>query len=84
MKPTPKTDREMILSPNDWPKWPVLPMKRRADRNPSCGIIVGDPFDGKIWFVPGANAFRIDDEFIKQHAIKITIDDLLAQGWVID
>jgi hypothetical protein len=84
MKPTPKSTRGMILSPNDWPRWPVLPMKRHGDRKPNCGLIIGDPSDGKVWFVPGANAFRADQEFIDKNAIRITIDDLIAQGWMVD
>jgi hypothetical protein len=29
-------DRQMILSPDDWPQWPVLPLKPRPPRKGNC------------------------------------------------
>jgi hypothetical protein len=81
---TPTTDKEMILSPNSWPSWPILPMKRSGNQSPSCGLIVGDPNNGKVYFVPGANIWHIDDEFIKNNGSFVQVDALLAQGWTVD
>lgn len=85
MKPTPTTDREMILSPNHWSQWPFLPMKRPQDRDPSCGLVLGEPTDGDVvFFVPGANIWHIDDDYNMKHGQLIKVDDLLAEGWKVD
>jgi len=81
-KTTPKTDREMILSPDDWPKWPLLPMKKHAP-DYRCGVIVGDPKDNQVYFIPDAYIWRIEQDQLRKGSM-VEIDDLLSQGWVVD
>lgn len=76
------TDKQMILSPDDWPKWPFLPMIRRGE-NPGSGIIYGDPKDDKVLFIPNVNLWRLSDEDMEQGSLR-NIDELLAEGWQVD
>ena len=62
----------------------MLPMKRSQDHQPSCGIIFGDPIDNKVWFIPGANIWRIADGDLNKNGKLVSIDDLLAEGWEVD
>jgi len=78
-------DLKMILSPNDWPKWPLLPMKRHGDRSPNCGIIIGDPSkQGTVYFVPGAYIFRLNEEQTTRDGIMVSAVSLLNEGWQVD
>ena len=78
----PKTDREMILDPDSWPKWPILPLVRRG-RDVSCAIIYGDPGkDGQVLFVEGANMYTGKDSW--KNGVLRQVDDVLADGWVVD
>ena len=81
----PKTDREMMLDPDSWGRWPLLPLKRPRSEEPNCAMIVGDPTkEGTVYLVPGANIWHIDDEFIAKNGSFVPVDDVLAQGWEID
>jgi hypothetical protein len=80
---TQPTDREWILDPNRWPKWPLCPMKKRGANE--CGVIVGDPDkNGKVFFVEGANIWHYDEDYSRAHGRPVMVDDLLADGWVVD
>jgi hypothetical protein len=77
------TDKEKILNPDRWPFWPKLPMIRH-DQKPNVGIIYGDPSNGEVMFVPGANVFSVTGIQIAKDGVKVNIDELLAQGWKVD
>lgn len=79
------TDREWILHPDKWPKWPVCPLKRRSDHG--SALVFGDPVrtDGiwTVWFVPGGNIWHMEDDTIKKGSFE-PIDKILAEGWEVD
>lgn len=33
---------EMLENPGDWPRWPMLPMKRSLDYSPNLGFVTAD------------------------------------------
>jgi hypothetical protein len=78
------TDKEFILLPNKWPKWPFLPMKT-VGPDPKCGLIVGDPnfATNMVVFLEGANVWHYAEDD-RTKASTRDIDELLAEGWVID
>jgi hypothetical protein len=80
---SPPNDREFIFSPDDWPKWPFLPLIKRGP-DPACAVIWGDPKDGKVYFVPDVYIFRVNLEDLKTKGVLRSVDDILAEGWVID
>lgn len=76
-------DREMILNGEDqWPCWPLLPVKNtiRKDETgfPELGVIVaGKPLAVRLSCLFDFNP----DAPAKQYA---SIEDLLADGWIVD
>jgi hypothetical protein len=80
----PPTDREWLLQPNLWPKWPVCPLKKTDG---SCALVFGDPAKmgntWHVWFVPNANIWHMDDETIRKGSYE-PLDKILADGWVVD
>lgn len=78
-------DFNMIMHPNNWPKWPLLPMKRHGDRTPSCGVIVGDPSKfGTVCFLPGAYIFRMPEDTQTRETQIVPALQLLEDGWQVD
>lgn len=92
----PGDDRLMMTSPEYWPNWPILTLKKkRLDGSlPDTGILYDcnsddgrDPDDENI-----SSRFRFLDDCILglvtreelQQAPLVDIDDLLAKGWVVD
>jgi hypothetical protein len=80
----PKTDREKILSPDHWPRWPILPLKRSASAKPNIGCIVGDPEGENVYFVPDMNMYGIDDDRIAVNGRSVNVDELIKEGWIVD
>ena len=82
------TDREWLLNPDKWPKWPICPLKRvQSYDSPNTALVFGDPVrtDGiwTVWFVPGGNIWHIEDDTIKKGSWE-PIDKILAEGWEVD
>jgi len=78
------TDKELILNPDKWSKWPMLPLKRQASYSPDCGLIVGDPIGDVVYFVPNVNIWHPDKEKIEKTGRNVRVDELLKEGWVVD
>jgi len=83
-KTKPKTDREMILSPDHWSRWPILPLKRSSSAEPSIGCVVGDPEGENVYFVPGMNLWDVDDDRIAVNGRNVNVDELIKEGWIVD
>ena len=76
------SDKEFILNSDNWPSWPHLPMKRGESPNQELGVMVaGNP--QTIFLI---NLYEINPETFKtcKSIIYTSIDDLLADGWMID
>lgn len=86
-------DREMILSPDKWPAWPALPIKRYSgSRMPECCVIFAPREDaiGTPIKVYNANLYELADlarsnrwppPVLKEYP---NVGALLADGWVVD
>lgn len=82
-------DHDMMHNPSNWPRWPHLPIKNNRDREPGefprLGVLVDfasfdempDPH-----FVEGS-IYQITPDEIKA-APAADLDQLLADGWVVD
>lgn len=82
----PGQDKQMILDPEEWPCWPLLPVKKpdelfkNNDFNSGCGIIVAGQ---RPFTVFHTNLFAPD--FVNCDVnMYDTVDDLLQAGWVVD
>lgn len=83
-------DRGMVLHPDLWPKWPILPVKRRlynADgtfKDLECGLMS----EATKFTVLLVNMFmfpKTKEDFsnLKRYFYD-NVDDLLEDGWVVD
>lgn len=75
--------KQMIESPNEWPRWPVLPVKQRTDMTIEPGILFGDPVPGNVK-VHHCNMFAITECSEHEHSAYDSVDALLEAGWVVD
>lgn len=85
-------DKEFMLNPRKWPNWPYQTIKNNHNRKPGafprCGLLVEfsgpseDIANADIRFVE-ANLYSVTMEDLAK-AEKISIDKLLADGWVVD
>jgi hypothetical protein len=72
----------MILDPDRWPMFPLLPMKRYENRKlTSFGwIVAGSPTKIHLRSLDTLRADLKDSEVIEYGSV----DDLLAAGWIVD
>lgn len=86
----PGDDVEFIQTPNDWPRWPFLPMKRwRGSSDGSRSVM-----DTGIIHISNLNKVVITnlygmpttfDEFTKLPNEEFrSADEIVAAGWVVD
>lgn len=88
----PGDDLLMMQSPGNWPKWPVLPLKKygatpRDAMTP--GILIELMASFEYAWVPGASIFdkvKPDDPRVQRFAKDNTakLEEILADGWVVD
>lgn len=73
-----RADHEaMMRTPDDWPIWPVLPLK-----NPTTakfGLLYGDPRGDTVKFAEGVMFMVKPEDFVDK-----TITELLDAGWEVD
>jgi hypothetical protein len=86
--------KEFMLDPNQWPNWPVLPVKRYDGTKPSgfpeCAVMVA--CEGLLTTVFMANMYGLVGEsvgaMIRDLEVKrveyADIDALLDDGWRVD
>jgi hypothetical protein len=78
------TDLQMMQSPNLWPIWPHLPLKRKVEGKmwPEHGFLFQPGADGIFWFYFGSM-------FASHKEAPLSLDSaglesLVADGWVVD
>jgi hypothetical protein len=83
--PPRQRQKEMINSPCDWPRWPLLPLKRVPTTSfADIGYIYGDPpKDGTITIYVGGNIYHptLNNDQAKTYT---DVDALLDDGWLVD
>jgi len=84
-----KTDKDMILSPVSWPRWPVLPLKRGdVFSNGGTGFLIASREPWSAVYL--TNMYELKAGPIRpqlENVEKITyssIDALIDDGWVVD
>lgn len=78
-------DRQMILTPSEWPMF-YLPLKRRKDDGgwPDIALLRSASTDPNVERIVEENRSLYGDLGpITEHKYA-TVDDLLADGWVVD
>jgi len=80
-------DKKMILSPELWPKGPILPMTR-LDGSKNFGKELGIIFKGDLNIVRLTDMFSVPQTAHELNRVPCiiydSIDAMLADGWVVD
>lgn len=81
-------DLKMMKSPDRWPSWPYLPLKRRSKapgRPPETGVLMEDGLreEPVLKFAPGANLFHLDELDVNS-IVDADPERLVAEGWEVD
>lgn len=74
-------DREFILRPDDWPIWPILPLKRFRDGQAEHGFFGGDVSPtgpATVWI---GNMFELSSAEAREYP---SLDAVLDDGWTVD
>ena len=85
---TPEMEMAMMLEPQRWPMWPLLPVKhRRSDGpRPRVGVVAFvegyDAAQGVVMFAPNVNMY--DDNIDAAPFQPRRAADLVAEGWIVD
>lgn len=75
-------DLEMIQSPDRWPSWPRLPLKKRGSFE--CGYVVNKSFDDNT-VVPKVYLATIFENHNSDNFKEYTnLEALLDDGWTVD
>jgi len=85
-------DRGMILDPEFWPRWPLLPVKRYPKAGGmECGFLVAAENVRWTVFLESIYGLAKYGQSLKEVAEKIPnkieyadLDALLADGWIVD
>ena len=87
------TDRErnlnMMKSPDDWPVWPYLPLKRKVEgRPPLISFLYYDDEDGPYPILYGCSIYAVQDNDPPLHLCPRTgydsFEAILDEGWEVD
>jgi hypothetical protein len=83
--PEPEHDLKMMATPDAWPAWPLLPLKRYAGGDLDCAFILEQPrHDAKVLYLGTmfeVNEVRSDPSRQKRYE---TFADIYADGWRVD
>lgn len=81
-------DKEMIDNPMSWPNWPCLPMKRHTPQGgmPDAGTILDCELGKNVIFL--TSVWEVADERASfstcERKVYASVDELLADGWMVD
>lgn len=81
-------DVRMIRTPNNWPRWPLLPVKRASKQPgamPECAILTEDAvgfrlYDANMFEIAAHNKKLTDAPFKPYPTAEAVVDD----GWTVD
>lgn len=79
-----RDDAEMMRRPNLWPRWPVLPLKRRSAETgfPETGMLV-EASDVPLTTVLVGTIFDADVFALPRKEYE-SADAIVADGWIVD
>jgi hypothetical protein len=88
-RPAPEHDIEMMRTPQGWPQWPLLPLKRYDSRgtlrNGEAGFIIEQPVgEAKILYL--ATIFEVSEVVSdpRRQTRYESLEDIYADGWRVD
>jgi hypothetical protein len=77
-------DLAMMQTPEDWPIWPILPLKRRNKTGnwPELGYLLEDMGKDRVYFIKGMMPIGGPPDM--WGAVKADFHQLIDDGWVVD
>lgn len=86
--PETQTDKQFIQSPNDWPYWPLLPMRKRDNGKyypHRIGVIAETDEEKKFSTIYlDVNVWHPVNLAKAEKQVYVTVDEMLADGWECD
>jgi hypothetical protein len=86
LKGVSRMDREremaMMTGPNQWPLWPILPLKNRGPEWPELGFLREESFDTPIRPVVFIGSIFEPDKAVPKEYLDF--DGILDDGWIVD
>lgn len=80
------SDETMMVVPEEWPRWPYLPLKRyvKSDENGGTRAEFGFMVDGAKFTVFCGSIFSLPASLPNKKHEYNSPKDILADGWVVD
>jgi hypothetical protein len=79
--PTREAEHEMMTHPDEWPAWPVLPLKKRGKPGETGFLtedVMGEPIKPSVRI---GNIYAAESGPVVQYG---SFEALLDAGWVVD
>lgn len=78
-------DIAMMKAPDNWPQWPILPLKRVRGSDLEVGVLVNGAFEGPhteatVYLSSMNRVITVETPTIKYDSFEA----LVADGWMID
>lgn len=81
---TAKDEMDMMKNPSEWPRWPVLPVKRRHSNGAVQVGLMLEVEDGVHPTVYQCSMFQLRDLKNAEKIEYLDFEGLLDDGWVVD
>ena len=79
--------KEMIETPDNWPQWPFLPIKKRDPKGGMSDCAILWDAQGYRTTIFKINMFDIHgkDDLLNSEQVKYSsVDEILDAGWIVD
>lgn len=77
-----QSDLEFMRTPDAWPNWPVLPVKRYVDHKLETGVLLENSAN-VYYFGAGFNMWNLPKDLSVFDRID-NLQTLVDQGWIVD
>lgn len=75
-------DFNMVMDDSGWPRWPVLPMKRKRGGNVEFGVVIAGS-RRIVYLCSIFNTKGISDGTAEKVEYE-AVEEMLADGWIVD
>lgn len=81
----PGDDLEMIKSVEEWPHWPILPLKKAQRGDHRLAVLI-EAFDGQKRYALLEDRTMFEPIYRKdiEHAARVSAEEVIAAGWIVD
>lgn len=75
-------DIKFMKNSSSWPRWPLLPIKRRGNPSPECALLLAD--EGPV--IHKVDLYTVTEESIKTAPVERfdSFEAIVSAGWRVD